>query len=159
MKYVWITLLTTMTTNLYAQSANHHFQHTDSTRASPEKIWSVWIDVAQWKTWDKGLKEAQLNGAFSVGTKGKLIPDKGPKSTFVISKVVEGQSYQFKTRIPFGWLIIDRRLEVKNDMTYFTHEVQFTGSLKKVLGKKLGKNYRAMLPEVMSEIKRIAESK
>jgi hypothetical protein len=50
-------------------------------------------------------------------------------------------------------------LEVKEGKTFFTHDVQFTGLLKKILGNKIGKRYRAMLPSVLSEIKLIAESK
>jgi hypothetical protein len=154
---LFISIFTAMTTN--AQQTNYHFSHTDSTKASSDKIWHVWTDVPNWKQWDKGLKEAILEGNFEVGAKGKLIPDKGPKSKFVISEIEPNKSYTFKTKIPFGWLIIKRTLEVKNRFTYFTHDVAFTGLLKKTLGRKLGKNYRAMLPEVMMEIKRIAESK
>lgn len=142
-----------------AQQTNYHFSHTDSTTASNDNIWQIWIDVPNWKQWDKGLKEATLNGEFAVGTKGKLVPDKGPKSKFVITEIIPNTSYTFKTKIPFGWLSIKRTLEVKQGITYFTHEVEFTGLLKKVLGKKLGKNYRAMLPNVMAEIKKIAEVK
>ena len=142
-----------------AQQTNYHFFHTDSTQASSDKIWAVWTDVPNWKTWDIGLKEAQMEGEFAIGTKGKLIPDKGPKSTFVISELIAGKSYTFKTRIPFGWLIIQRSLEVKDGVTFFTHDVEFTGLFKKILGKKLGKNYREMLPGVMRNIKQIAENK
>lgn len=141
-----------------AQQSNYHFNHTDSTKASSDKIWGVWTDVPSWKQWDKGLKEAILEGDFVVGTKGKLIPDKGPKSKFVITELIPDRSYTFETRIPFGWLIIQRTLKVKNGTTYFTHDVEFTGILKKFLGKKLGKNYREMLPSVMNEIKLIAEA-
>lgn len=142
-----------------AQETNYRFSHTDSTVAGSDKIWQVWTDVPNWKQWDKGLKEALLEGDFAVGSKGKLVPDKGPKSKFVISEVIPQQSYTFKTKIPFGWLVIKRSLEVKEGTTFFTHEVEFTGMLKKFLGKRLGKNYRAMLPEVMAEIKQIAEKK
>ncbi len=107
----------------------------------------------------KGLKEAQLEGEFKLSAKGKLIPDKGPKSTFIISEIAPNQSYTFKTNIPFGWLIITRTLDTKGGITYFTHEVEFTGILKKILGKRLGENYRAMLPEVLQAIKRIAEER
>jgi hypothetical protein len=159
MKHIilFISIFTAMTSQ--AQQTNYHFSHTDSTRVSSDKIWQVWIDVLNWKQWDKGLKEAILEGKFEIGAKGKLIPGKGPKSKFLISEIEPDKSYTFKTKIPFGWLVIKRTLEVKNGFTFFTHDVQFTGLLKKVLGKKLGKNYRAILPEVMSEIKRIAESK
>lgn len=142
-----------------AQQTDYHFSHTDSTTVTSDKIWAVWTDVPNWKQWDKGLKEVVFEGEFAVGAKGKLIPDKGPKSKFVISKVEPGKSYTFKTKIPFGWLIIKRTLEIKGGQTFFTHDVEFTGLLKKILGKKLGKNYRAMLPGVMAKIKQIAEQK
>jgi hypothetical protein len=155
-------LLFFFTSMLFSMTAtghqtNYHFSHTDSTRVSSDKIWQVWTDVPNWKQWDQGLKEAVLDGNFIVGTKGKLIPNKGPKSKFIISELVPNKSYAFKTRIPLGWLVIKRTLEVKNGITYFTHDVEFTGLLKKVFGNVLGKEYRAMLPNVLSEIKRIAE--
>ena len=142
-----------------AQQTNYHFSYTDSTTATAKIIWKIWTDVANWNQWDRGLKEAILEGDFKVGTKGKLIPDKGPRSKFFISEVIPAESYTFKTKIPLGWLIIKRYLNVKEGKTYFTHDVQFTGMLKKILGNKLGKSYRAMLPSVMNQIKNIAESK
>ena len=90
---------------------------------------------------------------------GQLIPDKGPKSKFIISELEPNKSYTFKTKIPFGWLIIKRTLKVSDGKTFFTHDVEFTGLLKKILGNKLGKNYRAVLPSVMNNIKQIAEGK
>lgn len=159
MKHLFLIISTFVVMQTQAQQTNYHFSHTDSTTASSDKIWQVWTDVPNWKQWDKGLKEAFLDGEFVVGTKGKLIPDKGPKSKFVISELLPNKSYTFKTKIPFGWLIIKRTLEVKEGKTFFTHDVQFTGFLKKILGNKLGKNYRAMLPSVLSEIKLIAERK
>jgi hypothetical protein len=157
MKHIVFIMSILATTLASAQQTNYHFNHTESTRASSANIWKVWTDVPNWKQWDKGLKDATLEGAFAAGAKGKLIPDKGPKSKFIISEVVPNQSYTFKTKIPCGWLVIKRSLEEKDGITYFTHEVAFTGILKKVLGKRLGENYRAMLPEVMASIKQIAE--
>lgn len=159
MKHLFLIISTFAVMQTQAQQTNNHFSHTDITTASSDKIWQIWTDVPNWKQWDKGLKEAIIEGEFSVGTKGKLIPDKGPKSKFVISELLPNKSYTFKTKIPFGWLIIKRSLEVREDKTFFTHDVAFTGLLKKILGKKLGKNYRQMLPSVLSKIKQIAETK
>ncbi len=159
MKQIFLIISIFFAMKATAQQSNYHFSHTDSTTATSEKIWQVWTDVPNWKQWDKGLKEANLEGEFKVGTKGKLIPDNGPKSKFIISELVPNKSYTFKTKIPFGWLIIKRTLEVKEDRTFFTHDVEFTGFLKKILGNKLGKNYREMLPSVLNEIKLLAENK
>jgi hypothetical protein len=155
--FLIISILTTMA--IQAQQTNYHFAHTDSTTATSDRIWQIWVDVPNWKQWDKGLKESLLEGDFKVGTKGKLIPDKGPKSTFIISELIQNKSYTFKTKIPFGWLIIKRTLELKEGKNFFTHDVEFTGILKKILGKKIGKRYRSMLPSVLSEIKQLAEKK
>lgn len=157
MKQLFLVTSTLMFMQAHAQQSNYHFAHTDSTTAPSAKIWRLWTDVPNWKQWDKGLKEATLNGPFTLGAKGSLIPDKGPKSAFIISKLVSNQAYTFKTKVPFGWLIVARRLKISGSKTYFTHEVEFTGLLKKFLGNKLGKKYRAMLPEVLSEIKKLAE--
>lgn len=159
MKHIFLITSILFAMNANAQQTNYHFSHTDSTTTASEKIWAVWTDVPNWKQWDKGLKEAVLEGDFAVGTKGKLVPDKGPKSRFIISQFEPNKSYTFKTKIPLGWLVVQRKMEVKEGKTFFTHDVEFTGILKKIMGNKLGKNYRAMLPNVLAEVKQIAESK
>ncbi|MEO1259930.1 MAG: SRPBCC family protein [Bacteroidota bacterium] len=150
-------LLLFFTTMSIAQNSNYKFQHTEKTTAPPAAIWKVWTDVPNWSNWDTGLKSAELEGEFGEGAKGKLIPDKGPKSKFMITEVIPGQSYLLKTKIPFGWLKVQRTMEIKDGELHFTHAVEFTGILKNILGKKFGTRYREMLPEVMISIKKIAE--
>ncbi len=157
MKKTILPLFLLLSATVWGQQTNDHFQHTEITAASSEAIWRVWTDVPNWHQWDEGLKSARLDGAFRTGAKGWLIPNKGPKSKFVITAIEPNKSYVFKTKIPFGWLVVERRLESNSGLTRFTHEVQFTGILKKFFGKRLGKNYRAMLPNVMQSIAKIAE--
>lgn len=140
---------------IQAQNSNTHFSHTETTIASPEKIWKLWTDVELWPRWDSGLKKATLEGSFISGAKGKLIPDKGPKTSFKITDLSEKISYTIECKIPFGKLIITRRLKQENMLTSFTHEIRFTGLLKNNMG---GKRYRKMLPEVMKELKRLVET-
>jgi Polyketide cyclase / dehydrase and lipid transport len=140
-----------------SQKTPLQFKHTEYTTASPASIWKIWTDVPNWKQWDDGLKEATLRGAWAVGAKGKLTPDKGPKAKFFIDSLDEGKSYTFKTRIPFGFLVITRTLTTENERTAFTHEVSFTGLLKKPFDRSLGKRYQGMLPVAMRKIKAIAE--
>lgn len=140
-----------------AQQSNTRFSHTIETSALPEAIWRVWTDVPNWKVWDDGLKSAELNGPFVADTKGVLIPDKGPRSTFKLTEVLPDQSYTFRTRLPLGALYVKRFLSTKNGKTAFTHEVWFTGPTKGIFGRMLGRNYRKNLPDVMEKIRLIAE--
>lgn len=154
----FLVLLFAMLPMINHAQTNYHFHHTVVTEAHPASIWKIWTDVAGWKKWDSGLKDAILNEPFGAGAKGKLIPDKGPKSKFVVSEYYEGVGYTFKTRIPLGWLKVKRYLTSEGNQTSFTHEVTFTGLLRNPLGNSIGKRYRAMLPEVMNNIKTLAEN-
>ena len=139
------------------RQTNTHFSHAITTTARPETIWSIWTDVSNWHTWDDGLKTAELDGPFAIDTHGRLIPDKGPKSKFVITDLVPGQSYTFRTKLPLGSLYVKRFLTEQNGQTVFTHEVWFTGLTKGIFGRALGRNYRTILPTVMQKINAIAE--
>lgn len=158
MQNTLITFAVLMSVQVLAQESNTHFSHTVETTASPAAIWRIWTDVPNWKSWDDGLKSAELNGPFAPGTAGTLIPDKGPRLKFLLTEVVDGQSYTFKTNLPLGALYVKRYLDVRDGKTVFTHEVWFTGLTKGMFGRALGRNYRRILPDVMTKIKTLAES-
>lgn len=133
------------------------FRHTVETSASPEKIWAVWTDVSHWSNWDTELRDAYLMGPFELGAVGKLTPKKGRVSTFKISQFDLGKSYTFTLRLPFCSLNVHRYLASRAGSTYFTHEVSFRGLLAFVFGLLLGRRFQAALPNVMENVKNIAE--
>ncbi|RYC68501.1 SRPBCC family protein [Spirosoma sordidisoli] len=157
MSYSILLWLMLAATQALAQSTDTHFSHTVSTSASPQAVWHIWTDVPNWQSWDKGLKAATLNGPFAVGTTGVLTPDRGPRSKFILTEVIEGKSYTFRTKLPLGALYVKRLLNVQNGQTAFTHEVWFTGVTKHLFGRVSGRAYRALLPTVMQTIQTRAE--
>lgn len=154
-----------MAINLSGQSttptgkqSKKHFWNTVETTASPEVIWQIWTDVSGWKTWDSGLKEAEMIGDFALDAKGKIISLEGRKTKFKVVEFEEGKSYTFKTNLPLSGLYVKRTLEQKNGKTYFTHEVWFKGLTAGIFANMFGDDFRKMLPEVMESIKNIAET-
>lgn len=143
----------------YAQGSSKHFQHTLKTTAPASEVWRIWTDVAQWHTWDTGLQQASLAGPFRKGAEGTLISTQGRKTKFVVTKVDEGTSYTFKTRLPLGSLQITRSLVTEDNVVLFTHEVRFKGLTGGMFAKMLGKGFREMLPGAMETIKRQAEAR
>ncbi|MEO0787324.1 MAG: polyketide cyclase [Bacteroidota bacterium] len=146
--------------NLCAQESepsNKHFWHRVATTASPEDIWSIWIDVSNWKQWDIGLQDAFIDDSFQLGAKGKIISLEDRKAKFKIIEYIEGESYTYRVGLPFGSLSVRRFLEIMDGQTFFTHEVWFTGLTRGLFAKSLGKEFREMLPVVMENIKNIAE--
>ncbi|MEM6348191.1 MAG: SRPBCC family protein [Bacteroidota bacterium] len=139
--------------------SNKHFWHTVSTEAPKAAIWQVWTDVANWQDWDSGLQSASLDGAFTAGAKGNIISLEGRKSNFKVVEYVEGESYTFKTKLPLGALYVKRSFQEVDGKLNFTHEVWFKGITAGLFAKLFGPNFRAVLPDVMEQVKQIAESK
>ncbi|XLS29656.1 SRPBCC family protein [Flavobacteriaceae bacterium M23B6Z8] len=144
------------TTTSFLQS-NRHFSHTLTTTARPEAIWKIWTDVHNWKQWDSGLRDAEIQGDFSTGNKGYIISLENRKSTFEITSVEPGKTYTFKTKLPMGALYIKRYLTAVENKTVFTHEVWFKGFSGKLFAHVFGAKFRKILPQVMQHLKQIAE--
>ncbi|MEL7222748.1 MAG: SRPBCC family protein, partial [Bacteroidota bacterium] len=109
------------------KQSDRHFWYSLETTASPDKIWSIWTDVPNWKDWDSGLKNATLNGSFELKSKGTILSLEDRTSKFQIVEFMDGQSYTFKTKLPLASLYVRRCLEVRGGRTVFTHEVWFEG--------------------------------
>jgi Polyketide cyclase / dehydrase and lipid transport len=134
------------------------FSHTLKTTAAPERIWAIWIDVENWSQWDTELVDADLEGAFVLGAIGRLKPKTGRVAKFEISQFNPGQSYTFALGLPLSSLQVHRYLSDRLDGTYFTHEVSFQGLLGWLFGLLLGRKFQSVLPSVMENVARIAES-
>ncbi|MGC6524856.1 MAG: SRPBCC family protein [Flavobacteriaceae bacterium] len=137
---------------------NKHFWYTMETTTSPDEIWSIWTNVKQWKDWDTGLKDASIDGEFKLDTKGAIISLEGRKSKFKVVEYEEGKTYTYKTKLPLGSLYVKRYLKIDNGITTFTHEVWFQGLTAGVFSKALGEKFRKILPNVLENIKQIAEN-
>ncbi len=135
------------------------FSHTLKTVAPAEKIWAIWMNVERWSEWDTELRDASLEGKFTLGAIGKLTPKRGRVSEFRVSQFSLGQSYTFTIALPLCKLNIHRYLTNHADGIYFTHEVSFQGILASLFGFLLGRQFRGVLPHVMNNLKRIAEAR
>ena len=154
---LFISIMTTMTVQGQEQT-NRHFWNSVETTASADEIWSIWMDVPNWKNWDVGLKDAIADDPIALHSIGKIISLEGRASKFKVVAFEKGKSYTFKTNLPLGGLYVKRSLEVKSGKTYFTHEVWFKGITAGIFARNFGKKFRSMLPEAMNKIKKIVEN-
>lgn len=140
-----------------AAGTNKAFFHEVTTTADPVDVWRLWTDVSTWKDWDKGLSDAELEGAFRVGAQGKIIPLSGASARFDVTEYDEGSSYAFETRLPFARLEVRRRF-VGTDPTVFRHDVSFKGLLGGFWAGRFGPGFREALPLTMETIADLAEA-
>ncbi|QCW98989.1 polyketide cyclase [Aggregatimonas sangjinii] len=139
------------------KQTNYHFHYSILVNNTQEKVWNFLTNVERWKEWDTALQSSTLSEHFGLGAKGILIPKKGPKLTFYISKIIPDTSYTFVTKMPVGTLEIKRTLKNKANQIEFTDDIRFTGFLKRVFGLMLGGGFKKVLPEVMQNFKELAE--
>lgn len=142
-----------------SKNKNYHFSFTIAIKNTKNKVWETLIDVESWTIWDTELESARLNGIFKKGAKGKMIPKKGPKLEFYISEIIDQETYTFITKMPLSSLEIKRTIATEKDEILFTDDIQFTGILKRFYGLILGKGFIKVMPEVMQNFKKLAESK
>lgn len=136
---------------------NKHFWYSAKTDAKPTDIWKIWTDVPNWKNWDSGLKDAEINTDFQLDAKGIITSLEGRKSKFKVVEYQEGISYTIKTQLPLSSLYVRRFWKEKDGEIYFTHEVWFKGLTAGIFANIFGEEFQKMLPEVLENIKKIAE--
>ncbi|MEL7001202.1 MAG: SRPBCC family protein [Bacteroidota bacterium] len=137
--------------------SNKHFWHSEYTDAGADRVWQIWTDVSNWKSWDTGLKDAEMKDRFRLNASGIMTTLEGRKTKFKVVEYEEGRSYTFKTNLPLGSLYVKRYLKEEEGRTLFTHEVWFKGLTKGIFSKAFGGKFRKMLPDVLEKIKIIAE--
>jgi Polyketide cyclase / dehydrase and lipid transport len=143
-----------------AAGTNNAFYYEVTTTAPASAVWAIWIDVAGWGRWDKGLKSATLEGPFVPGARGRVTPLSGPRSGFVVREVREGVSYRFTTALPLASLSVTRTLtsSANGQLTTFRHNVSFSGLLGPFWANRFGPGFRAALPPTMTAIATLAEA-
>lgn len=132
-------------------------EHRVSINASPERIFEIYREVAKWNTWDVGTKSAAIGGPFEAGTRGQMTQFEGNAIPMVLTKVAEGKSFTFESRISHFRMEFDRELHADGDVTCVVHRVSFSGLLSAVIAPLVAKRINAGLPTTLNNLKRLAE--
>jgi hypothetical protein len=126
--------------------------------ATPEAIWAVWMDVPNWKHWDRGLNDARATAPLALGTRGTIVPRTGVNAAFEVTAFAAGKSYTFATDLIGAKLHVTRSI-VATSPTVFRHEVQFTGAIAFLWAAALGGGFQRALPAAMQALAATAEAK
>ncbi|MFD1879873.1 MULTISPECIES: SRPBCC family protein [Vibrio] len=126
--------------------------------ASPQDIYSLYVDVENWNQWDKEVVYSRLLGVFEVGVKGVIKPTNGPKSKIVITDATPNKSFTVMSKLPFCLLSFEHQLQAKGEITEVTHRVKFSGLTSFLFGKVVGKKIYDGLPSTLEGLKKRAEN-
>jgi hypothetical protein len=133
-------------------------EHPVFTAASPDVIFRIYEDVANWHTWDPDTKNATLDGLLRVGAKGQLTPTKGNTVPMLVTEVVHNRSFTVVSTIPLFRMIFEHELKPTQAGTEVIYRVTLSGLLSVLLGPMLTKQLNSGLPVTLSNLKARAES-
>ena len=125
----------------------------------PEIIDQIWSEVDRWHEWDPDTRKASLNGSFTLGTTGKLIPTKGLGVSIVITERTIGQSFTVKGKIPFFCMHFKHTQSTSENGVLVKHQVWFSGALAFLFGPLVARQIRNGLPKTMQSLKTYAETR
>lgn len=132
-------------------------EHRINVSASPETIFRIYQDVQNWHTWDPDTKQANLEGPFAVGSRGRLTPTRGNTVPMLLTQVVPGRCFTVESKIPLFRMLFEHELIHGPEGTEVVHRVTFSGLLSVVLGPMLSKQLNTGLPITLARLKALAE--
>ncbi len=134
-------------------------EHRTLVQASPETVFKLYQDVANWHTWDPDTKQASLDGPMRIGARGSLTPTKGRTVPMAVTALVQGRSFTVESKIPLFRMVFEHELNPTAAGTEVVHRVSFSGLLSFVLGPLLIKQLNQGLPVTLNKLKQLAQSK
>lgn len=137
---------------LIVERTNRHFQHSVKVKIAPDRIWDIWMDVANWPTWDPLIEKSSSAEPLKLGAKGVVVPKQGLRSPFKIVTFEPRTKWALEASLIVAKLKITRSLATSGDYTTFTHEVEFSGFASTIFANLLGPGFRTALPEVMNKL-------
>ena len=144
--------------NLQLDIKHYSFSHSEIAISNKSKLWQIYTDVKNWKSWDIELEWSSLDVDFLENATGYLKSKGSPKIKFTLKNVINHSRFDIICPIPFGQLVIEHYIEdISENQIKFTHFVYFTGVLASVFDFLLGKKFRRSLPIVMKNLKTSVE--
>ncbi|MEV0647150.1 SRPBCC family protein [Phytomonospora sp. NPDC050363] len=132
------------------------FSHTETTTATPARLWEHYADPPSWPRWDPDTAEVTVDGPFSAGTTGTLKPIGGPRVHFELTEVTPQRSFTDVARLPLTRLTFAHDVEPHGRGARFTHTVTFDGPLAWLFRRVIGRGIAAGMPEAMSRLAALA---
>ena len=105
-----------------------------TTAATPEQVWAEWIDVARWAQGDV-IEEAELDGAFEVGSTIRTKAKGFPRSTLTVTVVDRPHLWVDDSRAPGVRMTFEHVIEPGTAGTKVTERALISGVLAPVVGR------------------------
>ena len=134
------------------------FEDAITIQAPAEQIFSVCTEVADWPVWDAGTESSSIDGAFEVGTTGKIKPKGEPETSIEWIEMTSNKSFTVECKIPLCKMQFVHELDTQSDGTQVRNVVIFSGLMSRVYAFLFGKKLQKGMEESLQGLKQHIES-
>ena len=133
------------------------FEHSVKARASRERVWAVWIDLAGWPSWNPGVGRVQLDGPVSEGATGTIRAVGGPESRLKVLTIEPEKRFVTEASERLMRLRFEQDLtEVGGGQLLITERVRMTGPATPLLRHTIGARLKRSIPEALAALVELA---
>lgn len=123
--------------------------------ATPERIWSLFEDVAGWRRWNAGIEHIELHGAFRAGTRFTMQVPGGDTFVSLLLDVRENAGFVDETVIDGTRVVVRHELRsLSPGNTRVTYGTEITGPNADEFGPMVTGDFA----DVLAALKRLAEA-
>jgi uncharacterized protein YndB with AHSA1/START domain len=118
-------------------------EHTAHSSASPEAVWALWANAAEWPRWNPTIAEVSLDGPFAEGTTGRLKPTNGPSSAMVLRDVRPAAGFSDVARLLGAQMRVEHEVaDAPEGGSRVTERAVLHGPLARLWSLLLGRQLR-----------------
>ena len=114
------------------------FEDSIRINSTPENVFTIYKDVANWPVWDPETVSASIDGDFAVGTTGKIKPGKEPETKITWVEVTPNKSFTVECKLPLCKMQFIHEMTEDNDQTLVVNRIELTGLLSSIFGLLIG---------------------
>jgi hypothetical protein len=130
-------------------------QYAIETSATAEAIWSIFRDVAGWKTWNAGIEHIDIEGPFSAGTWFTMKPPGEDTLRSQLIEVRENECFLDETRLGSLVVTVSHRIErLGPTRTRIVYAVDASGPEASKIGPAVASDF----PDVLASLAKLAEA-
>jgi uncharacterized protein YndB with AHSA1/START domain len=135
---------------------------TRDVKATPDKIFAMFVDVASWPRWNSNFRDVTLltpGGPFGVGTEARLKPADGPEATATVATFEPLQRVVWKAKVMGMTIVITHALAPGSapGTTTASFETAIEGGLGALMGGFMKTKLEKALNEGIDGLKKAAE--
>jgi uncharacterized protein YndB with AHSA1/START domain len=127
------------------------FEQSVEAVASRERVWSLWIDVEGWPSWNPGVGRVQLDQPLTEGATGTIRAAGGPTSALRVVEIEPQRRLVTETSQRLFRLRFEQELaNGEGGQLRITHRARMTGPATPVLRHTIGARLERSIPKALA---------